>query len=70
MQATVYVCALIGQKLCFLPDGNFKLLLCIKQKSAQFFVWLIKANEQNLLHIRDLVTQKEQIHQCSAVSKY
>lgn len=70
MQVTVYVCALISQKICFLPDGNFKLLLCIKQKSAQFFIRLIKANKQNLLHIRDLVTQKKHIHQCSAVSKY
>lgn len=39
------------------PDGDFELLLSITQESGQFFVWLIKADEQNLLHVRYLVTQ-------------
>lgn len=34
-----------------LPDGNFELLLCIHEESGQFFIWLIKADEQDLLHI-------------------
>lgn len=38
-------------QLSYLPDGNFELLLGINQESGQFFIWLIKTNEQNLLHI-------------------
>lgn len=34
-----------------LPDGNFEFLLCIKQESVQFFIWLIKPNEQNLFQV-------------------
>lgn len=43
---------------CCLPDGNFKLLLSIEKESVQFFIWLIKADQQNLLHIWELVKQK------------
>lgn len=41
-----------------LPDGNLELLLRIEQESGQFFIWLIEADEQDLLHIWYLVTQK------------
>lgn len=44
--------------LFWLPDGNFELLLGIKQESGQFFIWLIEANQQNLLHVWYLVTQR------------
>lgn len=54
----MYVCTLISQDLCCLPDGNFELLLRIKQESGQFFIWLVEADEQNLLHIRNLVTHR------------
>lgn len=36
------------------PDGNFKLLLSIEQESVQFFVWLIKADQEDLLQIWNL----------------
>lgn len=43
---------------CCLPDGNFKLLLRIEKESVQFFIWLVKAHQQNFLHIWQLLKQK------------
>ena len=39
-----------------LPYGDFEFLLGSEQEPRQLFVWLIKANEQDLLHIWYLKT--------------